>query len=400
MRKWWALTVISLGLLVAAGSAAAKVKTYLPQKTTDHAPNGCKPSDCTLREAVIAANHHPGRDTISLEKKAYKLQIAPSGPDDELTGDLNITDPVVIAHKGRGLATIDANHVDRAIMQTAATQPEHYTKLSRIAIVNGHTTDRGGGIEIGVGLLGLDHSRVSHNSATFDGGGIYATSGELTLKDSTVSDNRAGGIGGGVYTAVPTEVGDSTISGNLASSAGPTGGGGLVSLDDLSMTNSTVAKNKATAEGGGLELFGSSELSNVTVTANRSNSDGVGGDPGGGVAVGPTPPVIANSIIDGNSSGPGGSEPDCGGTFLSAGHNLVNQTAGCSGFGSKGDILDPKARLRPLADNGGPTQTVALKAGSPAIGHASRKTSEKRDQRGYRRDKHPDIGAYERGAKP
>jgi hypothetical protein len=43
---------------------------------------------------------------------------------------------------------------------------------------------------------------------------------------------------------------------------------------------------------------------------------------------------------------------------------------------------------------------MALKRGSPAINHASRKTSPKRDQRGFKRGLKPDIGAYEFGAKP
>jgi hypothetical protein len=54
----------------------------------------------------------------------------------------------------------------------------------------------------------------------------------------------------------------------------------------------------------------------------------------------------------------------------------------------------------PLRDNGGFTKTMALEASSRAVGKASKTTSAKHDQRGFDRDKHPDIGAFERGAKP
>ena len=53
-------------------------------------------------------------------------------------------------------------------------------------------------------------------------------------------------------------------------------------------------------------------------------------------------------------------------------------------------------RIGELADNGWPTKTIALRKRSPAIGHASMTTSPNRDQRGVRRDKRPDTGAFER----
>lgn len=83
--------------------------------------------------------------------------------------------------------------------------------------------------------------------------------------------------------------------------------------------------------------------------------------------------------------------------FLSLGHNLIGSSDGCTGFGPT-DLFGGKLKLGKLADNGGPTKTIALMKGSRAIGRAE-PNAVRVDQRGVRRDKKPDIGAYERRAK-
>ncbi len=101
-----AIAVVGLASLALAAPAAAK--TYEVTKCGDPTPNGCKKKDCSLREAVIAANGHPGPDKIALpEKKTYKLGLenAFSGPgkaeDAGQTGDLDITGPLRVIHKGK-----------------------------------------------------------------------------------------------------------------------------------------------------------------------------------------------------------------------------------------------------------------------------------------------------------
>jgi hypothetical protein len=103
---------------------------------------------------------------------------------------------------------------------------------------------------------------------------------------------------------------------------------------------------------------------------------------------------IANSIVALNTE-VGGVAADCGGIgFLGTGINLVTTTN--QGKCSEADplvVADP--RLGPLRDNGGPTPTIALLAGSPAIGAAGPGKAPARDQRGVKRTD-PDLGAYER----
>src|SRR5207248_8220600 len=129
------------------------------------------------------------------------------------------------------------------------------------------------------------------------------------------------------------------VSGNTAAY----GGGILVDSSPMTVRNSTISGNSASQEGGGIYDF--------------SNSTS-----------------IANSILAANSAPQPASGPDCYGPLTSLGYNLLGSNAGCSGLtnGVNGDrvgtatsLLDP--RLGPLRDNGGPTSTMALLSGSPAI---------------------------------
>jgi hypothetical protein len=87
------------------------------------------------------------------------------------------------------------------------------------------------------------------------------------------------------------------------------------------------------------------------------------------------------------------------GAFTSAGHNLIGQTDGSTGFDG-GDLTGTAANpLDPLFGDfgnfGGPTQTLALQAGSPAIGYGD-PNGPATDQRGFFRSKTaPSVGAFE-----
>ena len=124
------------------------------------------------------------------------------------------------------------------------------------------------------------------------------------------------------------------------------------------------------------------------------------------MAVGATA-ALSNTIVAGNT---GSSAPDCNGVLSDGpgGHNLIGNTGtSCTGLanGVNGDQLNVAAGLQPLASNGGPTNTAALTAGSPAIGAADAATCEQapingKDQRGDTRNattRGCDIGAYDTG---
>jgi hypothetical protein len=432
-------TLLSALALVLLSAAAAQARTYEVTARTDHKPDGCSATECTLREAVIAANKHGGADTIVLpSRKRYELALASTGEDRAANGDLDITSgPLTIVHPGRGTATIDVNKVDRAfdIANGAVT-------LDTLKIVGGYSnkTDGdgdGGAILVGKGSLTVVRSGITKNRAPWvggNGGGIDSdSSGLVKVIDSYVSNNDSGGSGGGIEASPngrmliqrsvisgnkaaqaggvmvfgpPVRIVDSTIAGNLAG-AGPEvegdGGGILVgNKGRLELTNSTVANNGAYTSGGGIFSDAGSQASITfsTIARNRADADTMfGGTTGGihlrtaGVQVAANA-RIANSIVALNTEA-GGVAADCGGIgFLGTGISLVTTTN--QGKCSEADpivVADP--RLGPLRSNGGPTPTIALLAGSPAIGAAGPGKAPARDQRGVKRTD-PDLGAYER----
>jgi CSLREA domain-containing protein len=426
---------LALALLTAS---AAEARTYTVNTRTDPKPNGCTADDCTLREAVIAANAHRGADTILLpSRKPYKLSIASTGEDRSANGDLDITSGTLrIFHPGRGTAIVDANKVDRAFDIAVRTTLEKLTirggfthkvdgdgdggailvtggslSVLRSRIVSNRAPwvgAHGGGIDSdSSALVRIIDSQVSHNDSGGNGGAIEASpSGPLLIQRTTIAANKAAQAGGVMVLGPPVRIVDSTIASNLAS-AGPEaeGDGGGIYVGNkgrVDVSNSTIAGNGAYTSGGGIfaDAGGHAAISFSTIARNRADADGrFGGSTGGvhlrttGVQV-PATARIANSVLALNIEA-GGVGTDCGGIgFLGTGINLISTTnqGSCS---DAQPIVAANPLIGPLARNGGPTQTIALLPGSPAIGAAVGKAPA-RDQRGVRRTD-PDLGAYERG---
>jgi uncharacterized repeat protein (TIGR01451 family) len=308
---------------------------------------------------------------------------------------------------------------------------------------------RGGGIYSDEGgLVTLESSEVSGNAATFDGGGAVILAGRVV--NSRIENNTGGGEGGGIYheglraleivassisnntarreggglatfspfAIVPDgiTIDDSTISGNTAetgggvantergvitirrsliannAAAGPLGGfGGGISSNSSGQTtivDSTIANNTATSTGGGVHNnnFSVLTLEHSTVTNNSSGNVG-----GGVLAVAPV--FVADSIIAHNAGG--GGSPNCA-DFSSMVDNGGNYTddLGTSFPCQATFAVTPALNLGPLADNGGPTLTIAPGAGSPALGGGA-KCQTPTDQRGVPRQILCSSGAYE-----
>jgi hypothetical protein len=222
-------------------------------------------------------------------------------------------------------------------------------------------------------------------------------SADLTVLDSTISDNPnfAGTFGGGIESAFDSgtstpqnpsvTVANSTIADNGIGGGNVIRGGGLdVNQGSATVINSTISGNHASSQGGG--GIGASandvtvELSNTVVAGNTALQ--------GPDCLSPTPPPMTSPrIID----GPGG-------------HNLIGDGTDCVTLtnGTNGDQVGvPNPGLNPLANNGGPTDTVGLQASSPAIAAADLTTCQDPpisglDQRGEARGASScDIGAFE-----
>jgi hypothetical protein len=265
------------------------------------------------------------------------------------------------------------------------------------------TAMSGGGID-NESTMTVSGSSLS-GSAESDGGGIYNI-GTLTLSDSTVSGCVAGsldlGVGGGIYNNGTLAVYDSTLSGNSAVQRG----GGISNGGPLTVVNSTLTGNSTTDYDGGLGggagiSFAFSKqvtLTNVTITHNRS------ADAGGGIYVGgDVAPTLHNTLITGNSSSLSNGGNDVYGSLgPSSDYNLIGDGTGMTGIsngtnhnlvGTSANPLNPL--IAPLGNYGGPTQTVALLPGSPAIDAGSAAYGGPTDQRGFSRVGPTDIGAFE-----
>jgi hypothetical protein len=278
--------------------------------------------------------------------------------------------------------------------------------VSNCTISHNHGGPTGGGIA-NYGMLTLSNSTVADNLATYDqganGGGID-NEGTLAVVNSIVSNNYAyNGDGGGIANALRVAsatlmVSNSTVSGNSAG-----GGGGISNSGTLTLSNSTVSGNSAlggfgSGLGGGILTASTVSITNVTLTANRA------GVHGGGLYVSPGSPVLHNTLVAGNFRGT--TRDDVYGALNSGGdYNLIGDGTGMTGLsdGVNGNLVGSAAApvdplLGPLQDNGGPTQTHALLAGSPALNAGDPAQLGVADQRGVVRSGGVNIGAYQASA--
>ncbi len=229
----------------------------------------------------------------------------------------------------------------------------------------------------------LRGSTLSRNQGDSEGGGIFSA-GRLTVSHSTVTENGAGDGGGGIWSTGHLKLTDSTVSGNPA---GSKNGGGIANFGGSGViTRTTNSGNYAHANGGGIWNTGTLRVTNSTLTANGFGEGGGGGIWNDGTI------TLINATVSGNRASPGAGigntgtaslegtvlalnqeTPDCFGSLSSGGYNLIGDATGCTFSSSTGDLVGPVSgtpidpKLGPLADNGGPTQTMALLSGSPAI---------------------------------
>jgi len=296
-----------------------------------------------------------------------------------------------------GLA-LDGGAFDRILI----VDPGVTATFANITMQNGYGFQLAGCV-LNNGTLTLDHVTVTGCLMTTDagdfwqgGGGIYNGDGAtFNLIDSSVVNNTAGWSGGGVYSFfnTTTTIERSTISGNVSNDVG----GGIRSLGNAEIINSTISGNEATGWYGGA-LFvtdGVVNLTNVTVADNVSPVGAAADVFVGTFTAANATLTLANSIVssaqDNCFFAPWGS----GVVTLTADHNNVLTDATC--FAGASDLVVADAGLGSLADNGGPTLTHALLAGSPAIDAADDTVCPATDQRGVARPQGAgcDVGAYE-----
>jgi CSLREA domain-containing protein len=269
--------------------------------------------------------------------------------------------------------------------------------------ISGNTTGAGTDGTPGADAAGnVDGGNASPGAAGGSGAGIES-SGPLFVSGSTLVGNRTGVGGKG---ARGGNVNGTGLGGNGSSGGAGGSGGAIDSTADMTISNSTFVANSAAGggapgtngnqnarpqpaaglpgTGGGInERAMGSTLTHVTLTANSAAGAGGGFDGAGGTI------TVANSIVAGNVAAP--PNLNCAGVLVDQGGNVEFASASCpAGF------LHADPKLTGLADNGGPTQTIALQPGSAAIHHVTTCVLST-DQRGVGRPVGTacDSGAYQ-----
>jgi predicted outer membrane repeat protein len=260
----------------------------------------------------------------------------------------------------------------------------------------------GGGISAS-GTLTIDHSTVMDNTLVNylggQGSGI-ASFGGLTLTDSTVASNSGAGAGGGLY-VIDYGLGTTIDSCTIVNNTSPGYGGGIeIGGGSVTLTNCTVANNSANVAGG-IDDGGDLLIVNSTIAGNIAwTSSRFGG--GGGLDTYFGAATLENTIVALNTLGSGATATpnDIFGTVDPSSANNLIGTGGAGGLSSGVNanlvgVIDPG--LGVLGDNGGPTQTIALSAESPAIdaGDSTLYGAPALDQRGDPRVGGDDIGAFQ-----
>jgi predicted outer membrane repeat protein len=355
---------------------------------------------------------------------------------------------------GGGLVTLSGGGATRIIWVEKCTVTLTNLIL-RDAVNKVHSVDGGGALYNHRGTLTVSNSLLANNQCNFEGGAIHNNFGRLILTDDVLADNHAISAGGAFQAsaghtkvtrctfdnntalgggAIRNEGGTITVADSTFSNNSAPEGGAIRNQGMLKVANSTFSNNSASIGGALACLWRRCTISNSTFVSNSADEgsaiyhsdyeawltvldstflsnvtgDGVGGSISTGTGSScsgprckrPHRPVLMNTILAGTPA-----QANCGGgtPIVDRGHNLDSGNS-CGFKISRRSLINTDPGLDPagLADNGGPTQTIAAQAGSPAIGAGGRRGCVRvrfRDQRGFRRpgtgSTRCTIGAYE-----
>ncbi len=253
------------------------------------------------------------------------------------------------------------------VLDVGTTSSSGATVLENLEIKGGETQGAGAGIN-----LELDAS--------------------LSLVDVAVVDNVSQSAGGGINAAGELSVLDSLIAGNKAGVATSGSGGGIEIAQagqTVRIVNSTIADNSSNKGGGGIDNLAKLELLNATIAGNSA-------PPGSGGGISGEFVTLANSLLAKNTPS------NCAASLTVAettGHNLADDSScklAAAGDKLQAALLEEAGGVPRLADNGGPTETIALQPTSPALGAAFGEACPLLDQRGVERPREScDIGAFQ-----
>ncbi len=311
--RHWALIV-----LVACAVGLPSLGATFVVDRLDDANGSCEPGDCSLREALLAAEDTPEPDTVIVPPGRHTLSIPPVSPGDPAGGSLAIVhfDVEIIAPAG---AIIDAQGIDRVFLFFQSLN----SRLVNLTITGGRTLGLGGGIYGEGSNLKLENVWIVANQA-YIGGGLAVELGTVKLDRVTISGNECMHGGGGVYLF----------------------GISRTRIGRLTVRNSTISGNHADLAGGAIFIGAAGQLlleySTVAENTNRSGDETIS-------------PFVTRPNSDAIYT-------------LAEGACNSGTDARCIYLSSRGDKLAvDDLGLEPLAMNGGLTPTHALLPESPAL---------------------------------
>jgi CSLREA domain-containing protein len=319
-----AVSVASAVTIMSVSAAVIVVNTFADENVDN--------DDCSLREAIIAANNDVshngcdagiGDDTIILPQGTYTLtsgsklpfinsNITIIGVEAESTiieaSDCNPVDEDTCTHHHRvfdvfsaGYLTLEEVTVRHGFgsvegdgnIDGGGIRNQGNLTITKSIISDNKATYGGGIWNYGNGIVTLTDSTLTNNKTTNSGAGIWSN-GEITLTGIILSGNQAATAGGGIFnsTGGTVSVSGGTFSGNIADN-----GGGILNYGSLSIGyNTTFSGNTAQTSGGGIFTSGTGTvtLTDSTLMTNTAASYGGGLYSSGGVV------TIVNSEITGN----------------------------------------------------------------------------------------------------
>jgi Ricin-type beta-trefoil lectin domain len=401
--------------LVAATAVAAPVLASLAgAQTAVAAPVTC--SVASLVAAINAANGAAGATTVTLPAGCTYTLAAANNATDGGTGLPVITGKVTVVGSGStitrsavaatpafrifdvatgGSLTLSSLTLSHGLADNGTDGGGAIYSHGSLSVSASHFTDNSspaatgtsGGAINSSGTLKVNLTTFSGNSGQ-EGGGIFSQS-SATVTQSTFTDNAASDFGGG---ALVSAVGTTTLTADtFVGNTGP-GGGAIDNDATVDISDSTFFNNTGGVNGGGaVQNFGTANIMWSTLSGNSSpfgadiHSDGA--------TLSVSSSIVAGGIGSSNCSG---SVP-----ITDGGYN-IDSGASCGFSAASHSMSSTNPDLKALASNGGPTQTMALPAGSPAVGAIPAIVTGctgSTDQRGIPRPQGQghgcDIGAYE-----
>ena len=405
-RRVLGLATLAVAALMAPSSArACVVGTGTGASCTEAALNACFPGGGNFDGSVTFSCGGAATIPITSAKTVSAATSIDGGGVITISGGHGVA--VFIVDPGVTFTVQSLTIANGHDVTFASGIQNNGTTTATNCTFSGNAGGTGGAVYNDLGQsLTIAGCTFSGNTATVRGGAVY-NNGILTLTDSTFAGNtvQGGGKGGALDNEFQADVTGCTFSGNTAAAGGH--GGAIYTGATLTLANSTITGNTAAAGGDGGGIYNDSDdLTVLDCTISGNTADGSGG---GMFLNGDA--TATNTIVAGNSGG------NCSSfSVTDGGHNIDDgTTCGFAGGGctaTPGTSLcqtDPGLDPAGLADNGGPTQTIALLAGSPAIDDGDPDVCAAPpvsgvDQRGVVRPQPPgggcDVGAFEFGATP